>query len=144
MGRSNLEDRPPTKDHRITIRLDDVEHAHLTRAARRSGLAPSVLMRAAALDLATGQQRSTAAWSPHPPSTRPSPSLDPPLEELRIELKRVGVSLNQLTRLGNHGGYVPVLSGDDQPALHQLLLELRDTVNGILVELGAVAPQPRS
>jgi len=94
--------RFPARGRRITVRLDDAEHAAVALAAGRAGLTPTGYVGAVALAAATG------AVGPAPSETREA------LAELvaaRAQVRRFGGNVNQAVAALNATGEAPVWLG---------------------------------
>jgi len=94
--------RFPARGRRITVRLDDAEHAAIELAAGRAGLTPTGYVGAVALAAATG-------------SVGPAPSeMREALAELvaaRAQVRRFGGNVNQAVAALNATGEAPVWRG---------------------------------
>ena len=91
--------RFPGRGRRITVRLDDAEHAAIVLAAGRAGLTPTGYVGAVALAAATG------SVGPAPSETREA------LAELvaaRAQVRRFGGNVNQAVAALNATGEAPV------------------------------------
>ncbi len=91
--------RFPARGRRITVRLDDAEHAAIELAAGRAGLTPTGYVGAVALAAATG------SVGPAPSETREA------LAELvaaRAQVRRFGGNVNQAVAALNATGEAPV------------------------------------
>ncbi|MET4581572.1 hypothetical protein ABIE21_001062 [Conyzicola nivalis] len=98
---------PATRHHRIDTRFSESELAMVERVARRNGLAPSAFVRGAACDAAN-------ALEGRPPVEQNRPALSAAtltaaqlaiIDAARIEVKRIGVNLNQLVRASHQGDF---------------------------------------
>lgn len=95
---------PGSRHQRIDTRFSDVELALVERVSRHRGIAPSAFVRGAACEAASAmegrahdeQELSTVA----PSLTAEQVAI---IDATRIEVKRVGVDLNQLVRASRGG-----------------------------------------
>ncbi|MCU1419880.1 MAG: plasmid mobilization relaxosome protein MobC [Mycetocola sp.] len=96
---------PETRRQRIDTRFSDAELALVERVAGRRGIAPSAFVRGAACDAASTMEGR--APDEEKVLAAPSLSLTPEqvavIDATRIEVKRVGVNLNQLVRASHLG-----------------------------------------
>lgn len=122
-GAAARQKAPATRHQRIDTRFSEIELAMVERVARRNGLAPSAFVRGAACDAAS-------ALEGRPPREHESsPSSLPPLtaaqlaivDAARIEVKRIGVNLNQLVRASHRGEFD---LGALTPVIEDLVLEV--------------------
>ena len=95
---------PESRHQRIDTRFSDAELALVERVSRRRGLAPSAFVRGAACAAASTME----GRAPDEGKTSAvSPSLTPEqvavIDATRVEVKRVGVNLNQLVRASHQG-----------------------------------------
>jgi hypothetical protein len=96
---------PESRHRRIDTRFSDAELALVERVARRRGIAPSAFVRGAACDAASSMEgRAPEARG----ALEAAPiALDPEqiavIDAVRVEVKRVGVNLNQLVRASHLG-----------------------------------------
>ena len=130
MANPNADVRPPSKRARVTVRFDEVEHARVARWAAARGVAPSVLMRAAVLDVVDdgAVPPSIAAAAAAPQGQEVDSGA---LRELRAEVNRVGVNLNQLTRRVNSEG-TAVLGSPEAAARLREVGEVLASVESLL------------
>lgn len=88
----------------IKARVSPAEHAYVLTQADRARMSPSEFVRASAL------------------STQPVMAEGPAADfELADQLRRIGVNLNQLTRVANRTGYMPDGLDDALAQLSHLL-----------------------
>jgi hypothetical protein len=95
---------PEPRSRRIDTRFSEAELASVEKVAAWRGLPPSAFVRGAALAAAKqaeGQFGGAGAAGP-PPAALTAAQLRV-LDAVRMEVKRVGVNLNQLSRLGHRG-----------------------------------------
>ncbi|WP_133161105.1 plasmid mobilization protein [Microterricola pindariensis] len=125
--------RRPNRRRIVSVRLNEGELDRILRAAARDGIAPSVLMRAAALDAVN--------------AARPSPSMAAAIDvapqaparelvELRTSVNRVGGNVNQLARLGNQSRALVITAADDEATVTELLSDLRALLVEVRTQLG--------
>jgi len=91
--------RFPARGRRITVRLDDAEHAAVVLAAGRAGLTPTGYVGAVALAAATG------TVGPVPSETR---EVLAELVAARVQVRRFGGNVNQAVAALNATGEPPV------------------------------------
>ena len=108
MARATTDRRRPNLDARITTRFDEVELAEVKARASKGGLAPSAFVRAIVLDFIEDDGRAMPAAIAGAIDGGPQGRSEE-LAELRVEVNRVGVNLNQVVREFNAGR----LSGRD-------------------------------
>jgi hypothetical protein len=126
--------RPDRRSARLDVRLSDAERALVERAAARHRLAPSAFVRGAALaatrnaDTAPSVETGTGAAV-----RRLTAEQLVLLDAVRVEVKRVGVLLNQEVRL-HHRGVI------DLGVLASLVTELARAHDQIVTVLGRQAP----
>ncbi|WP_162986170.1 plasmid mobilization relaxosome protein MobC [Corynebacterium xerosis] len=102
MARATTDRRRPNLDARITTRFDEVELAEVKARASKFGLAPSAFVRAIVLDFIEDDGRAMPAAIAGAIDGGPQGRSEE-LAELRVEVNKVGVNLNQLTRAFNRG-----------------------------------------
>lgn len=102
MARANTDRRRPNLDARITTRFDEVELAEVKARASKFGLAPSAFVRAIVLDFIEDDGRAMPAAIAGAIDGGPAGRSEE-LAELRVEVNRVGVNLNQVVRAFNRG-----------------------------------------
>ncbi|MEG0298712.1 MAG: hypothetical protein RSB13_03845 [Aurantimicrobium sp.] len=106
MSDATAQAAPANRPRKRDVRFSEAEHALVERSAASYGLTPSAFVRGAAVDAAREQQglpperRGQAAGATPPQLTADAVAV---LGALRTEVKRVGVNLNQQTRLAHHG-----------------------------------------
>lgn len=96
---------PESRSRRIDTRFSNAELALVEKVAKWRGLPPSAFVRGAALAAAEhaqghGQEDGAVVLSAPSLLTAEQVAM---LDASRVEVKRVGVNLNQLTRLGHQG-----------------------------------------
>lgn len=133
MGNPRADTRRPNRDRILSVRLGEAEYERLRRVAAGSGVAPSVLVRAAALDAVDAARISPSiALAVDTASEMPSSEL----RELRTAINRVGGNFNQLVRLSNQHGALVITEADEQGAITALLVELRGLLTEVRQQLG--------
>jgi len=133
MGNPRADKRRPNRDRILSVRLGEAEYERLRRAAAGSGVAPSVLMRAAALD-AVDAARLSPSIAPAVDTVPQVPTSE--LRELRTAVNRVGGNFNQLVRLSSINGALVISEDDEQGAVTALLVELQDLLTEVRQQLG--------
>ena len=132
MSGSALQLAPEPRSRRIDTRFSNAELALVEKVAGWRGLPPSAFVRGAALAAAKRIEG-------HGPDEEETASRDPSsltadqvmaIDSARIEVKRVGVNLNQLTRLGHHGVLDLGVLGTVVEELAQHYGRLIDTLGG--------------
>lgn len=96
---------PEPRNRRIDTRFSEAELASVEKVATWRGLPPSAFVRGAALAAAKkaeGHGSGGAMPAVPPPIVRTAPQLKV-LDVARVDVKRVGVNLNELSRLGHRG-----------------------------------------
>lgn len=105
MSASTQQLAPEPRSRRIDTRFSNAELALVEKVATWRGLPPSAFVRGAAL--AAAKRMEGHGLGEEETASRPQPSLTADqvlaIDSARIEVKRAGVNLNQLTRLGHHG-----------------------------------------
>lgn len=105
MSASTQQLAPEPRSRRIDTRFSNAELALVEKVAAWRGLPPSAFVRGAAL--AAAKRMEGHGLNEDEAASRPPSSLTAgqvlAIDSARIEVKRVGVNLNQLTRLGHHG-----------------------------------------
>lgn len=105
MSDATAQAAPANRSRKRDVRFSEAEDALVERSAMRYGLTPSAFIRGASVDAARKQQglpperRDRAAGAMPPQLTADAAALN----VLRTDVKRVGVNLNQLTRLAHQG-----------------------------------------
>ena len=92
--RAERKDRAQARSTRVTLRLNESELSEVDDVARRLGLTRSAVLRGSVGDLAAS----------HIPARRATTMDDEAIEELkqlRKELRRIGVNVNQMARRAN-------------------------------------------
>lgn len=127
----------PKREIVLTLRVNDAERRTIERVAKRHDLGVSTLLRAAALDLDDEHRLRSEAGADDPQSFS-SQVLDAlsEIERLRVEVNRVGVNLNQLTRLSHQHRADGLVTKAGDVDLHNLLIETRDLVRELSTALG--------
>lgn len=106
MSDATAQAAPANRSRKRDVRFSEAEDALVERSATSYGLTPSAFIRGASVDAAREQQglpperRDRAAGVMPPQLTADAVAA---LGALRTEVKRVGVNLNQQTRLAHHG-----------------------------------------
>lgn len=96
---------PNPRSRRIDTRFSSAELALVEKVARWRGLPPSAFVRGAALAAAKqaeGHGPDDGAAVPSAPSLLTAQQATV-IDAARVEVKRIGVNLNQLSRLGHQG-----------------------------------------
>lgn len=134
--RGRRADAPPAKREIVlTVRVNDAERRRIDRAAKRLGIKPSTLLRAAALDI---DEDGRIPSSVRPVvEDAPAPLVSPELNDLRVQLKGAAANINQLARIANSHRAVPLTEGEDLPSVTELLVETRALCREVLTNLGA-------
>ncbi|WP_459091256.1 hypothetical protein [Homoserinimonas sp. A520] len=95
---------PESRHQRIDTRFSDAELALVERVSRRRGLAPSAFVRGAACAAAsTMEGRAPDEGGASAASPAITPEQVAVIDATRVEVKRVGVNLNQLVRASHQG-----------------------------------------
>ncbi len=128
MSNPKQDKRRPNRDRVVSVRLGEVEYGRLCRAAAGRDMAPSVLMRVAALD-EVDATRLSPSIAPAVDAAPEVPSSE--LRELRTAVNRVGGNFNQLVRLSNTNRALALTEADSA-----LLAELRDVLTEVRQLLG--------
>lgn len=132
MGTTIDDTRPPSKGKRLTVRFDEGELARVRKRALAMGVAPSALTRASVLDLVgSGREPTSLAAAVAAPSGTES-ARAAEMRRLRVEINRIGVNFNQLTRKVHTEG-VGALA--DTEAI-EVLRALEETLRGLEAHLG--------
>lgn len=125
---------PQSRHQRIDTRFTDAELALVERVSRRQGLAPSAFVRGAACAAASTMEGRG-------PDEKATPGVAPPslspeqvaiIDATRVEVKRAGVSLNQLVRASHQGSL-------DLGALGHVIEDLAEQVVRAISVLGGRA-----
>lgn len=101
------------RSRKVTVRLSEDELAHLRKIVEESGWSQEAYLRA----LIKG--------------VRPAPRPPPDFKAMTVELRRIGVNLNQIARQANAAGMV------DAPAYQEHADELQRTLRSIVDEVTA-------
>ncbi|MGO1824781.1 MAG: plasmid mobilization relaxosome protein MobC [Brevibacterium aurantiacum] len=131
MANNNPDTRPSSKGERLTVRFDEGELARVRRRSLAMRVAPSALVRAAVLDAVEGSGVPTAIAGAIVQTERFDADASIP-RELRTELNRVGVNVNQIARKANSEGAAAV----DNPDALRVLIELADVLRRIEDAIG--------
>ena len=114
---------------KLTMRLTEAQRKLLDSRANAMGISVSGLGRAVILDFLEGEDHVPTALTKDYTGTGVELSED--VVELRKDLRRVGVNLNQLTRIANRDQRVPI-------TVHEELRDVRGVLDEILRRLGDV------
>lgn len=95
--------RPANRDARVVVRFTPDEKTAVERLAERHGFGTATLVRAAALNAVGG---FSPLLAPAPETTLPQETLDA-AEQLRADLRTVGLALNGLAREVNEAANTP-------------------------------------
>lgn len=126
-----LSDRRPENlsGRKLTLRLSEAQRKRIDKRAEAMGISASTLTRAVVLDFIEGEDDVPTALTKDYTGTGVELSED--VLELKKDLRRVGVNLNQLTRIANRDRRVPI-------TVHEELREVREVLDEILSRLGDV------
>lgn len=126
-----LNDKRPDNlcGRKLTLRLSESQRERIDRRAEAMGVRASALTRAVVLDFLEGEDDIPEAVTEQ--YSGAGAELSPEAVQLRKELRRVGVNLNQLARIANSEKRVP------STALIELR-EVRSVLDQILHALGDV------
>ncbi|MDN3935694.1 hypothetical protein QWJ39_05140 [Arthrobacter sp. YD4] len=95
---------PRPRSHRIDTRFSEAELALVEKVATWRGLPPSAFVRGAALAAAKqAEGHGGGAGAAEPPPAVLTERQLRVLDAARVDVKRVGVNFNQLSRLGHRG-----------------------------------------
>lgn len=126
MGTTIDDTRPPSKDKRVSARLDEEELARVRKRALAMGVTLSALTRASLLDqVAGGRGPTSLAAAVAVPSGTEAAQADE-MRRLRVEINRVGVNFNQLTRKTHTEGVGALADTEAIEVLRALGETLRD------------------
>lgn len=114
---------------RLDVRFTADDHAIVLRAAAAAGIKPSQFVRAAAVDAAEQRCTALAPSNGHPTSLRDADRVI--ILGAQRELRRVGVNLNQLTRLAHRGEL-------DLQQLAPVVERLAEHIESFAQQLGAL------
>lgn len=104
MSGTSQQHAPVPRGRRIDTRFSEAELASVEKVAAWRGLPPSAFVRGAALAAAKQAEGQFGGEGAAGPSTAAFTAVQlKVLDAARVEVKRVGVSLNQLSRLGHRG-----------------------------------------
>ena len=119
MGRPRLSEK---RTRQFGVRLTDAEAIAVEAAAARRGVPPFLFVRSAALVAATGVGGTTTPEA----ATEAVDRVNPDAAEIarRVELRRIGVNLNQVVHHLHQGRN----DREDLAALQSLVEEVRDQV----------------
>lgn len=134
--------RRPNRGRIVSVRFDRNEYELIASAAARAGISVSALIRAAAFDAVEAARSVTAvaiATDGAPQAQPQVPAKE--LIELRTEVNRVGVNINQIARLWNkHNG--PVISAEESPEkVEETISEMISVMANVDLLLGGVRPK---
>ena len=126
-----LSDRRPENlsGRKLTLRLSEAQRKRIDKRAEALGISASTLTRAVVLDFIEGEDDVPTALTKDYTGTGVELSED--VLELKKDLRRVGVNLNQLTRIANRDRRGPI-------TVHEELREVREVLDEILSRLGDV------
>lgn len=126
-----LNDKRPDNlsGRKLTLRLSESQRERIDRRAEAMGVRASALTRAVILDFLEGKDDVPTALTRS--YTGQGVELSEDVVELRKDLRRVGVNLNQLTRIANRDQRVPI-------TVHEELRDVREVLDEILSRLGDV------
>jgi len=126
MGTTIDDTRPPSKNKSLTARLDEEELARVRKRALAMGVTLSALTRASLLDqVAGGRGPTSLAAAVAVPSGTEAAQADE-MRRLRVEINRVGVNFNQLTRKVHTEGVGALADTEAIEVLRSLGETLRD------------------
>ena len=124
MARATTDRRRANLSARLTLRLGEAELANVKERAERFDLAPSAFVRAIVLDFIEDDGRAMPAAIAGAIDGGPQGRSEE-LAELRVEVNRVGVNLNQVVREFNAGR----LSGRDFREHEDLMVALGEVAS---------------
>ena len=126
-----LNDKRPDNlsGRKLTLRLSESQRERIDRRAEAMGVRASALTRAVILDFLEGKDDVPTALTRS--YTGQGVELSEDVVELKKELRRVGVNLNQLTRIANRDQRVPITVNEE-------LREVREVLDEVLRRLGDV------
>ena len=125
MAQANRDRRRPSLDARFTARFGEAELTEVKRRASAAGIAPSALVRAVVLDFIGGGDGAAMSAAIAPAIDSGPAGRSAELAELRTEVNRVGVNLNQIVRELNAGR----LSGRDFHEHEDLMVALGEVAS---------------
>ena len=114
---------------KLTMRLTEAQRKRIDDRANAMGISASGLGRAVILDFIEGKDAVPTALTKR--YTGSGVELSEDVVELRKDLHRVGVNLNQVARIANRDRRVPV-------SVHEELRDVRAVLDEILRRLGDV------
>lgn len=125
MSRANTQKHPYSRLSHIDTRFTNADRALVERAATAASLPLSAFVRGAAVD----EARRRLGY-PVVTQTLISDEDRAALDTARLEVKRVGVNLNQMTRLAHHGLLDLGLLGPAVKDLAAAYIDLVDLLGG--------------
>lgn len=114
---------------KLTMRLTEKQRERIDARARAMSISASGLARAVVLDFIEGKDHLPTALTKR--YTGQGVELSEDVLELKKDLRRVGVNLNQLTRIANRDRRVPI-------SVNEELRDVRGVLDEILKLLGDV------
>lgn len=114
---------------KLTLRLSEAQRKRIDKRAEAMGISTSGLARAVVLDFIEGKDDVPTALTKD--YTGAGVELSEDVVELRKDLRRVGVNLNQVARIANRDQRVPI-------TVHEELRDVREVLDEILRRLGDV------
>lgn len=114
---------------KLTMRLTEAQRKRIDDRANAMGISASAFGRAVIIDFIEGEGHVPTALTKQYAGQGVELSED--VVELRKDLRRVGVNLNQLTRIANRDRRVPI-------TMREELREVREVLDEILKRLGDV------
>lgn len=126
-----LNDRRPDNlsGRKLTLRLSESQRERIDKRAEAMGVRASALTRAVILDFIEGEDDVPTALTKR--YTGAGVELSEDVVELRKDLRRVGVNLNQVARIANRDRRVSISVSEE-------LREVRGVLDEILRRLGDV------
>lgn len=118
--------RRGTRSVRKTFRLSEEELARVAKFSEKTGVAVSTLARTSLMDVVRGETVPTAlreASGAHQMKASLPGEWREELRELRVAMNRLGVNLNQLTRLAHEESLLEVLTEGE--AAHEAVRLIR-------------------
>lgn len=126
--------RPPVREVPVTVRFAQDERRALAERAAKLGLTVSAFVRAVVLDAATGKSSVPSVAVP----VVESMSVPREVVDLRVEVNRVGVNVNQLARLANKNGVMIAGESDNVDSVLAVLIETREVLRSVQGALGGI------
>lgn len=125
-----ISDRRPENlsGRKLTLRLTEAQRKRIDKRAEAMGISTSGLARAVILDFLESEDVPTALTKRY---TGAGVELSEDVVELRKDLRRVGVNLNQVARIANRDRRVSISVSEE-------LREVRGVLDEILRRLGDV------